>query len=1144
MTPRRSHGLEKGGEETASPGGVAVSQPPRAALRDDCVGESRFGGGPVNPRGGFALLITITLLAFIVVLLLGLAVYTRVETAVAGNMQRQAQARENALLGLDVALSQLQKYAGPDTRITATAANFGAIDGTRHYTGVWSSNPAATTTPAIPMTWLVSGNEIARPDIPDPNPDAPEGSMIPAPLAVTPADPGFPLQTLVGFNTTGDRTRSANWVDAPLVNITATGVPGVASTASPPTIGRYAWWVGDQGVKAPVAVPDMTSAITFAPYVSDDGRARIRQQLALGAGAINAVEDVPIFEPRDASNAALVADNKVAAINQLAFLRTSSNTQVGLAAVRQNFHAWSPNNFAVLVDSKRGGLREDLSLMPGRLGTAFSAWARYDRPLAVSMEPPVQPEYVVGVDPPPPLPAYGSDPLRRRFFITPNVTGGGVEGGVHPVLTFFGISFSIRDGIAPNYEVSARCVLGLWNPHSSALVPPAGENHRLELHVSGLPLVRVQDSQGGSVTIPLQDIMGTPTLRFRLDWPEEATREDEASWLPGRVYYWTAESNTTEPAGGNVMVFNERNSTFSGGGVVRPAGVGHSVAPPEGTVFRLCSVTNDNNTVLHVQLVRVIDQTTIATFESPKFLDFETSSDLLETHHKFVDFAFVFRLPDSTEIPEGESATWLSAAERDPRRSLLPGSAFVAGENGPRPEAYGGSGVTGLTTRYTSRLLDRATDSLSYNEDVPVFELPREPFLSVGALQHLVLPSARPFAIGNSWGDGINVNGMPANALFDRFFFSGLVQDVVPTTTETGDLVLPNPLLKPLRKADGTKLTIDDVRTMASPPSTTDADGNVIPGGPGSAYSSKFFLQGAAFNLNSTSPAAWAAVLRGIRFPLPQSFEYLDVAEASGTAEDDMKASISSADAQFFRFSQSAQETYKAEWPSATAEEGVTPPRTDLFRKGMLSLKAAQVSALADKIVDLVGMKHAASDSLGGPFRSLEEFLSPSALFAGVVDAEGNPGAPRSLLEAAIADAGINVDESGNAIEFSSQFLTQGDVMTALAPILFPRSDTFVIRTYGEAVNPVKLPLTYRPGDPIPPEAVEGRAWAEAIVQRVPEFFDPSLPPDTPLSGFDPVPDPNDSSAPPTSTPAQDLNKLYGRRFKVISFRWLTRSDI
>src|SRR5690606_39406284 len=69
------------------------------------------------------------------------------------------------------------------------------------------------------------------------------------------------------------------------------------------------------------------------------------------------------------------------------------------------------------------------------------------------------------------------------------------------------------------------------------------------------------------------------------------------------------------------------------------------------------------------------------------------------------------------------------------------------------------------------------------------------------------------------------------------------------------------------------------------------------------------------------------------------------------------------------------------------------------------------------RIVDLVKIKIASTDSmLGGPFRSMEEFLSPSPLFAGL-DTEGNPGGARSLLEAAIADAGINegIEKIGRA---------------------------------------------------------------------------------------------------------------------------------
>jgi hypothetical protein len=191
----------------------------------------------------------------------------------------------------------------------------------------------------------------------------------------------------------------------------------------------------------------------------------------------------------------------------------------------------------------------------------------------------------------------------------------------------------------------------------------------------------------------------------------------------------------------------------------------------------------------------------------------------------------------------------------------------------------------------------------------------------------------------------------------------------------------------------------------------------------------------------------------------------------------------------------------------------------------MRTLSAAETSAFASKIVELMGVKHAAAAPNGGPYRSLDEFLSPSALFAGV-DASGN-AVDRSLLEAAIADAGLNA----SIPEFSSQWLTQGDVMTALAPILFPRSDTFVVRTYGEAVNPAT-------------SAVEGRAWAEAIVQRVPEYFaDPANnPPETSPGAFKAPGDPADPTSSPTAP--HQLNDRYGRRFKVVSFRWLTRSDI
>ena len=73
-------------------------------------------------RRGFALIITIVLVAFLVLILVGLATFTRVETQVASNSRELAKARQNALFALNVATGDLQRTAGPDRRVTATAA--------------------------------------------------------------------------------------------------------------------------------------------------------------------------------------------------------------------------------------------------------------------------------------------------------------------------------------------------------------------------------------------------------------------------------------------------------------------------------------------------------------------------------------------------------------------------------------------------------------------------------------------------------------------------------------------------------------------------------------------------------------------------------------------------------------------------------------------------------------------------------------------------------------------------------------------------------------------------------------------------------------------------------------------------------------
>ena len=102
----------------------------------------------------------------------------------------------------------------------------------------------------------------------------------------------------------------------------------------------------------------------------------------------------------------------------------------------------------------------------------------------------------------------------------------------------------------------------------------------------------------------------------------------------------------------------------------------------------------------------------------------------------------------------------------------------------------------------------------------------------------------------------------------------------------------------------------------------------------------------------------------------------------------------------------------------------------------------------------------------------------------------------------------------------SGRFLTQADLLTSLGPVLTPRSDTFIIRAYGDVQNPTTTPAT-----------VGARAWCEAVVQRLPEYMDASMSSQT------------DLSTAPAST-ATTTNQAFGRRFRIVSFRWLTANDI
>ena len=101
-------------------------------------------------RGGFALVVALTLMSFILLLLMSLNVLMRTDLQINQTQQVNLEARQNALLGLRMAMGKLQSLAGPDTRVTGgaglledsadPAASPSPLAGHEQWTAVWSAD--------------------------------------------------------------------------------------------------------------------------------------------------------------------------------------------------------------------------------------------------------------------------------------------------------------------------------------------------------------------------------------------------------------------------------------------------------------------------------------------------------------------------------------------------------------------------------------------------------------------------------------------------------------------------------------------------------------------------------------------------------------------------------------------------------------------------------------------------------------------------------------------------------------------------------------------------------------------------------------------------------------------------------------------
>ena len=416
-------------------------------------------------RSGFSLVLSLTIMAAMVLMVIVLASFLQVESRLAQSNAGYQRARLNALAAARIAIGHLQQTAGPDQRVTMRADMFapdvtGAVPPTavtvpgtvlnpnkptavshqkRYWTGIWSTGGANTSQARdwklndphesrLFLGWLTSplivdGTNAEQADknalnyyMPNRNHFGTDGKILGGassegqllinelknPLNLSPFSPtaATPFVRLVGGSAavsgqpvSGSVQWPASATSAILqefygaIDLPTMPLPGpTLASGTVGARGRFAYWIGDEGIKAKVNLPD--------PYATSNTGASMPGLTDWDKGFAGSAAQRSAFESVTPSltpvTAALLPANfstkflslrnndvlSAAAWNLLRLPSTGSrqdlaqwaNRQGGAAAAddvtsatRLLWHDVTPYSFSVLSDTLNGGLKADLS---------------------------------------------------------------------------------------------------------------------------------------------------------------------------------------------------------------------------------------------------------------------------------------------------------------------------------------------------------------------------------------------------------------------------------------------------------------------------------------------------------------------------------------------------------------------------------------------------------------------------------------------------------------------------------------------------------------------------------------------------------------------------------------------------------------
>ncbi len=1143
-----------------------------------------------NNRSGFALVLALVLMSFIMLLMVSFSTLLMVEVQLSTHLTIKTEAQQNALLGANIALGELQRTLGPDRRVSAPAdLSYSNSPGTGHWVGVYG-NPqnidysvyppaGASGVQPILLTWLVSGNQNVNFQ------QNLQGSITGGPSSI-PFEPAgttnislsniqtsstnltyenHPARVLVGRGSTGAGSSNESIVIAPLIDIDPDN----------PNQGGYAYWVGDEGTKA--------RANLTLPLGDMDLE---EQQLAIQVPWRTGLESMSIDWSGNNPLGTYSFDNpelqRVLSRSQMPMISMDQGEADALEQLAQNrFHDLTTHTYSLLTDTYAGGLKKNLTAALSPEAVIPSD----DTPLF-----PTDPSF--GIDPY--IPNWGQ--LRNYLNDTPATLDTPMPWVMHdsehlgraPVVLYSNLGFDFyiepTEANPDEGEIILKMFIFaiLWNPYNVTL---EGNDYELGM------LFHNNNQQGGTLNFRLE---GSTVYSIHLNQGLTGTSDTSFSFpleapdmAPGTAYgfvFRPDQLHTEYIRGTNSLVsqtpFDATNYLLYRTGVFiditnpnqeievimanSPARANLDINLTDSNAWLAGNVEPNDayHRIREVQLAYDLHPGSPRTLYEAEPINGLIHDDPDATGTDPTMTFYVHHPWNMRGLQTSNYAGWLGyrffqhrlgidsnpatplSIRSTPERQKPAGNFSYGGRTAKKGSlAPTGSGIGGYWLGYfnisssSNTFLGTQGDLRRGNRPYIFHDvtLTEQPLLSVGQLQSLPLalvdlypnmhlgnsqPSIRVERDRHTASSGLtrlpdpsnltNINAYPYydlpwhlnHAFWDRFFLTSIPGN---WTQQELDDRLPLPNRRLIYNPDKASITLTEVA------------------GPGAdAYheAAENFLVEGGFNVNSTSVQAWRALLTSAS-GIPSPEDPNDILQAA-----------------FPRFI-----NLVGRWKHPATGETVVA----FFGNRELAMRATtdtneDVRTRLDALIDSLAQAIVAEIRQRGPFLSLADFVNrrldsgergTNGVLQAAIDATALSASPVNNMSDSIygtdfttltpnwpenrpATGTYMMEHLDNqrAYVASNQYLRQSDILASLGPVLTVRSDTFRIRSYGESKHPIT-------------GAVTGRAWCEVVVQRVPDYLDSSEP----------------ASSPPDEL-TLEINQRFGRKFRIIEFRWLNEDEV